>query len=317
MARLVNDPCPNMAGLMNYPTWWIDPDYEDDLHDQSLHSEVAHDSLLLQLQYPLGPWQPLPPGGSFASFKSWLSVFDSDDGERQSLARRRVIRTLFPQVTEAPLYFYATRADPASIRAVADQCAATGFEAIILSFGSGFNPSSTNATYIRQMAADVAYVHSKGLLIGGYTLMQNPPGLSGDDYCQSPDGGSGYNTHIADFTTAFHSSYREAIIAFLNATKMDMLETDGPYEGATCGVTAKSGFTHVNNSQVGQWDATLQFYRVLKAEFNTYLTVPDPYWMSGGTNKEPMGYTDAWNHIPVTEDGTLEYLEMGRMCMRR
>jgi hypothetical protein len=21
--------------------------------------------------------------------------------------------------------------------------------------------------------------------------------------------------------------------------------------------------------------------------------------MSGGTNKEPMGYTDAWNHIPV------------------
>eukprot|EP01048_Picozoa_sp_COSAG05_P014591 COSAG05_NODE_1668_length_4309_cov_3.260570_5_plen_113_part_00 len=60
---------------MNYPTWWIDPDYEDDLHDQSLHAEVAHVSLLLQLQYPLGPWQPLAPGENFASFKSWLTLF--------------------------------------------------------------------------------------------------------------------------------------------------------------------------------------------------------------------------------------------------
>ena len=66
-----------------------------------------------------------------------------------------MIRTLFPQITEAPLYFYATQADSASIRTVADQCAETGFEAIILSFGSGFNPSSTNASYIAQMAKDV------------------------------------------------------------------------------------------------------------------------------------------------------------------
>eukprot|EP01048_Picozoa_sp_COSAG05_P014590 COSAG05_NODE_1668_length_4309_cov_3.260570_4_plen_111_part_00 len=92
---------------------------------------------------------------------------DTDDAERQSLSRRRVIRTLFPQVTEAPLYFYATRADSTSIRTVADQCAKAGFEAIILSFGSGFNPSSTDDKYIDQMTADVAYVHSKGLIIGG------------------------------------------------------------------------------------------------------------------------------------------------------
>ena len=345
--------------LMNYPTWWIDPDYEDDLHDQSLHADVSHVALLLQLQYPLGPWQPLKSGEIFASFKSWLTIFDDDQAERQSLSRRRVIRTLFPQVTEAPLYFYATRADSSSIRTVADQCAATGFgvqgsafplcfhyrpspletmpsiadclslclrqclllwlvcpsEAIILSFGSGFNPSSTNASYIAQMAEDVKYVHSKGLIIGGYTLMQNPPGLSGNDYCKSPDGGANYNSHIADFTTDFHRQYREAIITFLGKTNMDMLETDGPYEGATCGVTNNSGFAHVNNSQVGQWNATLQFYRTLKEKYNTYLTVPDPYWMSGGTNKEPMGYTDKWNRIPTDGNGTLEYLAMGRMYL--
>ena len=89
----------------------------------------------------------------------------------------------------------------------------------------------------------------------------------------------------------------------------------GPYEGATCAPTNNSGFSHVNNSQVGQWNSTLQFYRTLKEKYNTYLTVPDPYWMSGGTNKEPMGYTDAWNHIPSDTNGTLEYLTMGRMYL--
>ena len=97
--------------------------------------------------------------------------------------------------------------------------------------------------------------------------MQNPPGLSGDDYCKSPDGGSEYNSHIADFTTEFHRKYRDAIVAFLGETKMDMLETDGPYEGATCAPTNNSGFTHTNNSQVGQWNATVEFYRTLKAKY--------------------------------------------------
>ena len=49
---------------------------------------------------------------------------------------------------------------------------------------------SAKEEYIATMAADVAYVHAKGLIIGGYTLMQNPPGLAGADYCRSPDGGS-------------------------------------------------------------------------------------------------------------------------------
>ena len=73
-----------------------------------------------------------------------------------------------------------------------------------------------------------------------------------------------------------------------------MLETDGPYEGATCARTNSSGFAHQNNSQVAQWQATVGFYQQLKRELNTYNTVPDPYWMAGGTNKEPMGYTDEW-----------------------
>ena len=59
---------------------------------------------------------------------------------------------------------------------------------------------------------------------------------------------------------------------------MAMLETDGPYEGATCAVTNASGFSHANNSQLAQYAANVAFYRQLKRELNTFLTVPDPYW---------------------------------------
>ena len=43
---------------------------------------------------------------------------------------------------------------------------------------------------------------------------------------------------------------------------MTMLETDGPYEGATCAVTHASGFSHANNSQLAQYAANVAFYRL-------------------------------------------------------
>ena len=71
-----------------------------------------------------------------------------------------------------------------------------------------------------------------------------------------------------------------------------MLETDGPYEGATCALTESSGFVHVNNSQIAQapalygnhlphmattcltwqYEATVSFYREIKNRFNTFVT---------------------------------------------
>ena len=94
-------------------------------------------------------------------------MFESDDEERQSLSRRQVLRTLFPQVTEAPLYFYSTNASSGGIRKVADQAAEAGFEGVLLSFGSGFDPSSTDSKYISEKKADNDYVEGKGLMLGG------------------------------------------------------------------------------------------------------------------------------------------------------
>ena len=43
-------------------------------------------------------------------------VYDSDDRERQGLARRRMYRTLAPQVTENPIFMHVRSADPAGGR---------------------------------------------------------------------------------------------------------------------------------------------------------------------------------------------------------
>ena len=41
------------------------------------------------------------------------------------------------------------------------------------------------------MAADVAYAHSKGIILGFYVLLQNPPGLTAKDEVINPDTGEG------------------------------------------------------------------------------------------------------------------------------
>ena len=132
-------------------------------------------ALLLRSVYPRGPAAQLGPAGfhgrSFASFRTYVLLHDSDEAERQGLALRRMYRTLAPQVTENPTFLHLTDATEAGIRRAVDQCAAVGFEMIILSFGSGLDMESTDPAYVRSVAASVEYAHSRGIELGGYNLM--------------------------------------------------------------------------------------------------------------------------------------------------
>ena len=63
--------------------------------------------------------------------------FDSYDRERKGLFTRRFYRTLAPWTTENPIFMHLTSSEPETVRRAVDQCAETGYEMIILSFGSG------------------------------------------------------------------------------------------------------------------------------------------------------------------------------------
>ena len=80
-------------------------------------------------------------------------------------------RTLAPWVCENPILMHVTHSEPAGVRAAVDQCAEVGFEMLILSFGSGINLESTDPKYIARIKELVDYAHTKGVRLGGYSLL--------------------------------------------------------------------------------------------------------------------------------------------------
>jgi len=84
-------------------------------------------------------------------------LLDSDDLERQSLQRRKMVRTLAPQVTENMLMFYCPADDSTTIRRCADQAAETGFEML----HTHVSPTNLEPSYLAQVKADHDYIHQK------------------------------------------------------------------------------------------------------------------------------------------------------------
>lgn len=119
--------------------------------------------LLMTSTYPLGPGVILEPGQTFESFRTFELLHDRDDRERKGLARRKMYRTVALQVTENPIFMHVRHSAPEAIRLAIDQCAAAGFEMVIMTFGSGFNIESEDPDYIGQMKQLADYAHSKGV----------------------------------------------------------------------------------------------------------------------------------------------------------
>eukprot|EP00750_Incisomonas_marina_P013765 INCI17536.7.p1 GENE.INCI17536.7~~INCI17536.7.p1 ORF type:complete len:859 (+),score=106.03 INCI17536.7:189-2579(+) len=243
-----------------------------------------------------GPGSQAFHGPTFESFHSYLLVHDSDDLERQGLAVRRMYRTLAPQITENPVFMHLTNTTPAGVRSAVDQCNASGFEMIIMSFGTSLNMESKDPAYIAEVAESVAYAHSQNIEIGGYNLMAASrtvaPGGNCVDADGKPDG-------AACLASDWSDDYFATIQAFIEATNFDMIETDGPYEGYTCASTSHSHHRGYNDSMWTQYERNMDFYAWCRAR-GMYIHAPDPFYMRG-INKDGMGYVEEnWN-LPLWE----------------
>ena len=84
----------------------------------------------------------LEPSQTFESSRTFELFHDSDDREQKGLTRRKIYRTVTPQVTENLIFMHVRRSDPEAIRLAIDQCAGAGFEMVIMTLGSGFNIES-------------------------------------------------------------------------------------------------------------------------------------------------------------------------------
>ncbi len=243
---------------------------------------------LFLAEYARGPATILRPGESFESFRTFELLMDGDESERRGLAHRQMYRTLAPQATENPIFMHVRNSDSASIRRAVDQCAETGFEMVILTFWSGFNMENESPAYIARIKADFDYAHQKGIKIGGYILFattasKGPLHDAIDPVSLKPNGSLCLGSEYTD-------AYFARLFRFMDATGMDVIETDGPYHGYECASTHHKYHRSRDDSRFVQWQRQTDFYRGCR-ERGIYINSPEWYFFQG-SNKYPMGYRE-------------------------
>ena len=247
---------------------------------------------LMESRPPLGPDAVIASGDSFETFRTFELIYDSTERERKGLALRKMYRTIAPWITENPIYMNVLPADPATVRRAIDQCAATGFEMVGLSFGSGFDIENKDPAYIAQVKELTDYAHSKGIELGGYSLLASRsvgPEHDVIDPKTGKPGGAVFGS-MPCLGSKWGSEYLGKVHAFIEQTGMDLFEHDGSYPGDLCASTVHAGHRGLADSQWTQWKQITELYRWCRGR-GVYLNVPDWYFLNG-SSKVFLGYCE-------------------------
>ncbi|HVT12292.1 MAG TPA: hypothetical protein VHE55_08490 [Fimbriimonadaceae bacterium] len=284
--------------------WEPEPDYKTQVNYE------LKTPCKLVVHPPLGPEIDLKPGASLSSFRAYELFHDSYDRERQGLAVRKMYRTIAPWTQENPIMLHLTSTDPATVHRAIDQAADCGFEMIVISFWSGLDMENVSPDNIAKFKEFREYANSKGLELGGYSLLAsrsidkandvvNPKPIFGASPCLGSQWGIEYFAKLRKF---------------ISETGFNLLEHDGSYPGDTCASTTHPGHRDLGDSQWKQFQEIADFYKWCR-ERGVFLNVPDVYFLSG-SNKTGMGYRESnWSlpraqqHIHARQnlyDGTWE-----------
>jgi hypothetical protein len=253
---------------------------------------------VLECRPPIGPNIDIKPGSTFESFRTYELIYDSFDKERNGLALRKMYRTIAPWVTENPMFLHLTSTNPKIIKRAVDQCADVGFEMIILSFGSGLNMEIEDPGYYKRMKNLADYAHSKGIELGGYSLLASRNISEKHDVINPKTGktGGAIFGNSPCLCSEWGNEYFNKITNFFVKTGFDILEHDGSYPGDFCASTKHPGHQGLDDSQWKQWKKISDFYKQCRGK-GIYLNVPDWYFLSG-SNKTGIGYREVNWSLP-------------------
>ncbi len=277
----------------------------DPLYGTQVHYE-RQTPCLLECAPPIGPEVQIPPGGRFESFRVFELAHDSTDRERRGLAVRRAYRTLAPWVQENPILMHVRSAQPQAVRTAIDQCADVGFQMVILTFGSGFDIENEQPAYLAELKELADYGRSKGVALGGYSLLAsrsiNPENDVLNPKTGKPGGARFGNSPCLGSPWA--EDYFRKLRQFFEQTGCAVLEHDGSYPGDVCASTRHPGHAGLKDSQWKQWKIIAGFYQWCRAR-GIYLNVPDWYYLAGST-KCGMGYRETNWSLPRHQQEIIE-----------
>lgn len=269
--------------------WLSDPDF---------HTQVNYERktpCLLEVGPDLGPAQDLAPRGTFESFRAWVLPYDSTDRERCGLSLRRMYRTLAPWATENPLMMHLVSSKGEAVTNAIDQCAAVGFEMLILSFGSGFDMENESPATLERARSWASYAHSKGIEIGSYSLLASRHVGGGSDAAMLP-GDKPVFGNSPCLQSAWGTNYFRRLYEFHRKSGFTLLEHDGSYPGDYCASELHPGHRGLMDSRWSQWREISDFYKWCRSE-GIYLNVPDHYFLAG-SSKTGMGYREVNWSLP-------------------
>ncbi|MDN3686241.1 hypothetical protein [Cyclobacterium jeungdonense] len=277
--------------------WKPDPQYKTQVNYERTMP------VLLEVSPKYGPEQELQPGNSFSSYRVWELLHDSWDRERKGLEHRRMMRSLAPWVTENPILMHVRSADTEAVKKAIDQSSEVGFEMVIMTFGSGFNAEDASVENLDRMKGLADYAHSKGIALGGYSLLASRRVGGGNDVVM-PEGMTPRFGNSPCLESEWGHDYFETLYNLYSTTGLDILEHDGSYPGDVCAATDHPGHKGLADSQWNQYRRIAEFYQWARSR-GIYLNVPDYYFLAG-SNKTGMGYRETNWSLPRAQQEIIE-----------
>ena len=285
--------------------WSVDPRYTS----QCNYPRVT--PCLLEVKLPMGPDEEIPSGGKFQTFRTWLTPFDSDDRDRKGLFLKRMYRTIAPWTTENPILMHCTSSKPEVVKQAIDQCAETGYEMVILSFGSGVNMEIESPENYQKYKDLHAYAVSKGIELGGYSLLSSRWISDEVDVINPKTGKRGGMIFGSSpcLSSEWGYDYFRKIKKFYEETGFSVFENDGSYPGNVCASTQHAHHKGLKDSQWKQRQQIAGLYNWM-CEKGIYTNIPDYGYMLNGGNKVGIGYREVNWSLPRERQ-----LVLGRQVM--
>jgi len=280
-----------------------------DLSDQTTHwktdstytSQVNYNyetPCLLEVYPEYGPGIDLAPRDTFNSIRTYELAMDSYDRQRRGMAIQKMYRAIAPWTTANPIFMHLVSKNDEEVRNAIDQCVQTGYEALILSFGSHINMEDNREPNLTRCKALADYAHQKGIRIGVYSLFSSRKISETDDVINPLTGktGGAFFGNAPCFGSKWGLNYRDKIKQFFTVTGFDIWENDGPYPGDRCASTTHPGHKGLDDSQWKQMEIQKELYHWLNNR-GVYINAPDWYFLDG-TNKIALGYREVNFSLP-------------------
>lgn len=291
-----NDEFANL-GIQHHVHWKKDPKYTTQV------DWLMNIPCLLESYPEYGPAFDIKTGGIFSSHRIWELFHDTWDKERKTLQIRKMYRIAAPWIAENPIFMHVRNADNESVKKVIDQCAEVGFEMVIMTFWSGVNLEDDSPENLKRMKDLADYAHSKGIALGGYSLLASRS-IDKENDVIMPEGKTPQFGASPCIESKWGQEYMRKLKTYFKETGQDILEHDGSYPGDECASTSHPGHKGLDDSQWKQYQTIKEFYQNCKSQ-GIFLNIPDWYFMNG-QNKTGMGYRETNWSLPRKQQEIIE-----------